>query len=166
MSKMILTNMKKITPLHHNEHHQYEYYKHEVTDSRQKYEVSSPKEGNQTIAAFYTLPPQKANYPFHYHTTNEEVFYIIAGSGILETFDAKHPITAGDIIVCPAGKGGAHKITDTSETESLVYLDVDTNNTPDIAYYPHSNKFGIRAAGGVRDNYDFDSKIGYYDNNV
>lgn len=164
MEKIIIKNMNKITPQHQNEHKQYEYYKFEVTDSRDKYEVSSPNEGNQTVAAFYTLPPGKSNYPFHYHTANEEVFYIISGSGILETFDEKYPITSGDIVVCPAGKNGAHKITNSSETENFVYLDVDTNNTPDIAYYPHSNKVGIRAAGGIRDNYNADNKINYYDN--
>jgi len=160
---MIITNMDKITPSHH-QHKQYEYHKHEVTDSRQKYEVASPREGNQTVVAFYTLPPGKSSYPFHYHSTNEEVFYIISGNGIVETFDAKHAVAAGDIMVFPAGKNGAHKITNSSETEDLVYLDVDTNNTPDIAYYPHSNKLGIRAAGGVHDNYRLDSKVDYYDN--
>ncbi|MCL2702928.1 MAG: cupin domain-containing protein [Defluviitaleaceae bacterium] len=164
MKEIIITSMEKITPVHRNEHMQYEFYKYEVTDSREKYEVSGPNEGNQTVAAFYTLPPGKSNYPFHYHTTNEEVFYIISGNGIFETFEGKHPVKAGDIVVCPAGKGGAHKITNASETENLVYLDVDTNNTPDIAYYPHSNKFGIRAAGGIRDNYSLDGKIHYYDN--
>ena len=164
MPNIIITNMNKITPVHKNEHEPYEYYKSEVTDSREKYEVSCPNEGNQTVVAFYTIPPDKSNYPFHYHTTNEEVFYIISGNGILETFEDKYEISTGDIIVCPAGKNGAHKITNASETENLVYLDVDTNNTPDIAYYPHSNKVGIRAAGGVRDNYNIDGKINYYDN--
>lgn len=164
MSKIIITNMSKITPKHQNEHKQYEYYKFEVTDGQEKYEVASPNEGNQTVAAFYMLPPGKSNYPFHYHTANEEVFYIISGCGILETFDGKHSLKAGDIVVFPVGEKGAHKITNSSETENLVYLDVDTNNTPDIAYYPHSNKVGIRAAGGIRDNYSLDSKIDYYDN--
>ena len=163
MKKIIITNMDKINPKHQNEHKRYEYYKFEVTDSREKYEVASPNEGNQTVVAFYTLPPGKSNYPFHYHTTNEEVFYIISGNGILETFDEKYKIAAGDIVVCPAGKNGAHKIINSSETENLVYLDVDTNNTPDIAYYPRSNKLGIRAAGGVHDNYNLDNKIDYYD---
>jgi len=163
MNNIIISKLDNITPKHHNEHKDFEYYKYEVTDSREKYEVISPKEGNQTVVAFYTLPPGKSNYPFHYHTTNEEVFYIISGSGILETFDKNYPISAGDVVVCPVGKGGAHKITNSSETENLVYLDVDTNNTPDIAYYPHSNKFGIRAAGGIRNNYNLDNKLGYYD---
>jgi len=163
MKNIIINKLGNITPKHQNEHKDYEYYKYEVTDSREKYEVVSPKEGNQTVVAFYTLPPSKSNYPFHYHTTNEEVFYIISGNGILETFDKNYPISAGDIIVCPVGKNGAHKITNSSETENLIYLDVDTNNTPDIAYYPHSNKFGIRAAGEIRDNYSLDNKIDYYD---
>lgn len=163
MKEIIITNINKIAPKHQNEHEQYEYYKSEVTDSRCKYEVSSSNEGNQTVAAFYTLPPGKSNYPLHYHTSNEEVFYVISGNGILETFETKYPIAAGDIVVCPAGKNGAYKITNCSETENLFYLDVDTNNTPDIVYYPHSNKIGIRAVGGIHDNYSLDSNLDYYD---
>jgi len=162
--KIIITCKEKIKPVHCNEHKKYEHYKYEVTDSREKYEVRSPNEGNQTVVAFYELPPGKSTCPFHYHTVNEEVFYIISGSGILETPDGEYPIKAGDIFVCPAGKSGAHKITNSSEKENLVYLDVDTNKTPDIAYYPHSNKVGIRTADGVRDNFSLDSTIDYYDN--
>ena len=164
MNQIIKANMNGITPKHVDEYKNYEYFKYEVTNSRQKYEVASPNEGNQTVVAFYTLPPGKSNYPFHYHTTNEEVFYIISGEAVLETYDRSLSITASDVIVCPAGKNGAHKITNISETENLVYLDVDTNNSPDIAYYPHSNKLGVRIAGGIRDNFSLDSKIGYYDN--
>jgi uncharacterized cupin superfamily protein len=163
MEEIIITNMEKITSYHHK-HEQYEYDKFEVTDAKYKYETASPNEGNQTVAAFYSLPPGKSNYPLHYHTTNEEVFYIISGNGILETSDANYQIKAGDIVVCPVGKKGAHKITNSSETENLVYLDVDTNNTPDIVYYPHSNKLGIRAAGGMRDNFSLDSNVDYYQN--
>ena len=164
MKKIIITNKNEINPMHHKEHQQYEYYKFEVTDSREKYEVRSPNEGNQTVVAFYEIPPGKSNYPFHYHTTNEEVFYVISGSGILETAHEKRAIKAGDIVVCPVGENGAHKITNASETENLIYLDVDTNNTPEIAYYPHSKKVGIRSAGGVRDNYSLEKKVDYYDN--
>jgi uncharacterized cupin superfamily protein len=164
MKDIIITNQNEIKAKHQDVHKPYDYFVQEVTDSKDKYEVVGPSDKNQTVVAFYTLPPGKSNYPFHYHTTNEEVFYIISGSGILETFDAKHQIKAGDVIVCPVGKKGAHKILNTSETENLVYLDVDTNNTPDIVYYPNSNKVGIRAVDGVRDNYRLDSKVDYYDN--
>jgi uncharacterized cupin superfamily protein len=162
MSKIIITNMKKLDPKHQNEHPGYEFYKYEVTDGKQKYEVNSPNEGNQTVVAFYELPPGKSNYPFHYHSANEEVFYVISGNGVLETSEGEYPIAAGDIFVCPVGKSGAHKITNTGET-NLVYLDVDTNKTPDIAYYPHSNKVGIRAAGEIKANFILDNKVSYYE---
>ena len=164
MSEIIITNMNKIAPTYQNKHEKYEFYKYAVTESVQKYEVASPREGNQTVTAFYSLPPGKSSYPFHYHTVNEEVFYIISGSGVVETFDGEHSVTAGDIMVFPAGKAGAHKLTNTSETENLVYLDVDTNKTPEIAYYPHSNKVGIRAVNGMRDNFDLGDTVDYYDN--
>jgi len=163
MSEIIISNKNQISKKYHSgEHERYEYHKQEVTDARQKYQVRSPAEGNQTVVAFYTLPPGKSSYPYHYHTTNEEVFYIISGEGILETSDGERTISAGDIIVCPVGERGAHRLTNSSETEDLVYLDVDTNNTPDIAYYPHSGKLGIRAAGGVHDNYRIGGDVDYY----
>ena len=71
MSKIIISNIDSIIPNHVNEHNEYEYRKYEVTDGRHKYEVSSPNEGNQTVMAFYTLPPGKSNYPFHFHSANE-----------------------------------------------------------------------------------------------
>ena len=166
MDEIIVTRMDKIRPIHHNEHEKYEYYRHDVTKREYKYEAASPKEGNQTVVAFYTIPPGKSNYPFHYHTANEEVFYIISGCGILETPNGTRPVTAGDIIVCPVGQGGAHKITNSSSEADLTYLDVDTNNTPDIAFYPHTNKAGIRAVGGIRANFNLDSKVDYYDSEL
>jgi len=163
MGKFIITNINKLSPKHENMVLPYEYYRYEVTDGKEKYEVGSPNGGNQTVVAFYVIPPGKAGYQFHYHIANEEVFYVVAGKGICETFDGSHAISAGDIVICPAGKNGAHRILNASETENLVYLDVDTNHTPDIAYYPHSRKVGIRTAGGIRDNYSLDEPVGYYD---
>jgi len=52
MGKLIVTNMDAINPTHHNEHELYEYSQYEVTDSREKYEVTGPSEGNQTVVAF------------------------------------------------------------------------------------------------------------------
>jgi len=162
MSGIVIKRMDRMTPKHVNKHEKYEHYRYDVTDNKQKYNVDKPIDGNQTVTAFYVLPPGMSSYPFHYHTVNEEVFYIISGSGVLETFSGEQTVTAGDVIVFPAGKEGAHKLTNDSETENLVYLDVDTNKTPEIAYYPHSNKVGIRACG-VRQNFDLGTTVGYYE---
>jgi uncharacterized cupin superfamily protein len=149
-----ITNKDLLKPKHKSEHSSYEYYKYEVTER---------KKDSQCYVAIYEIPPQKSNYPYHYHLRNEEVFYIIHGSGILETPNGNKPITTGDIIVCPPLEEGAHKIINTSETEVLTYIDFDTVNSPDIAYYPHSDKVGIILSGESSTFYKSQSNVDYYD---
>lgn len=136
--EIVITNKSSIEPKHRNEHEPYEYFKYEVTKRNKE---------NQCYVAIYEIPPQKANYPYHYHLKNEEVFYIISGEGILETPEGERCIRAGDIIVCPPSEKGAHRIINSSQTEILVYLDCDTVNSPDIAYYPSSGKVGLIVTG-------------------
>lgn len=149
-----ITNKNLIEPKHKSEHEPYEYYKYEVTER---------KRGNQCYVAIYEIPPQKANYPYHYHLKNEEVFYIISGNGILETPSGNRTISAGDIIVCPPSEKGAHKIINSSHTEMLTYLDCDTVNYPDIAYYPHSDKVGIILNGESNTFYKKNTAVEYYE---
>jgi uncharacterized cupin superfamily protein len=63
-----------------------------------KYEVTSRKDFNQCYVAVYEIPPMKANYPYHYHLTNTEVFYIISGQGRLRTPAGDRSVKAGVII--------------------------------------------------------------------
>ena len=84
---------------------------------------------------FYTLQPGKANYPYHYHTTNEEVFYIISGQGTLKTPEGEKTVSEGDVIIMPANKAGAHRLINTSDMP-LVYLEVKTSKSPEIVLYP------------------------------
>lgn len=148
-----IINKDAIKPKHQNEHEHYEYYKYEVTKRNEDY---------QCHVSIYEIPPEKSNYPYHYHLKSEEIFYVISGIGIIETPNGEKPIKAGDIIVCPSSPNGAHKITNTSKTEMLIYIDCDTINFPDIAYYPKSNKVGI-----IQDNekffYKTDNNVPYYD---
>ena len=49
---------------------------------------------------------------YHVHETNEEVYYLSSGKGIL-TFDGKeYEMKAGDISVCKTGHGHAFKAVD------------------------------------------------------
>lgn len=151
---ILITRKERIEPGHRDEHEKYEYF---------KYEVTKRKRGDQIYAAFYDIPPLKANYPYHYHTRSEEVFYIISGSGILKTPDGDRKITAGDIVVCPAGEKSAHRIINASETEYLTYLDVDAVRSPDAVFYPDSGKVGITINGERSMFFKADSTVGYYE---
>lgn len=91
------------------------------------------------------LPPGKRAFPRHNHHVNEEMFFVLEGTGELRVGDARHPIRAGDVIACPpGGPQTAHQIHNTGDVE-LKFLAVSTRQYPEIVEYPDSGKFGIRA---------------------
>lgn len=116
----------------------------------------------QCVAAVYEVPPGKSAYPYHYHTANEEIFYIISGEGVLRTPDGERRVAAGELLFFPADERGAHKLTNASETETLVYLDVDTVNPLDVSAYPDSGKIGVWGMG-VNKVFRADDAVDYYD---
>ena len=118
--------------------------------------------GEHSQVCFYELPPRHSNYPYHYHLDQEETFYIISGEGVLKTPDGVKRVRAGDLIFCPAGEGGAHRLTNTSDSEAMVYLDFDALPQRDVCVYPDSRKVAVwsRRFSGV---YRIEDKVDYYD---
>jgi uncharacterized cupin superfamily protein len=91
------------------------------------------------------VPPGKRAFPFHNHRVNEEMFFVLQGTGEVRIGGSIHPIRTGDVIACPAGgRETAHQIINTG-TEELRYLAVSTRLSPEIAEYPDSGKFGLLA---------------------
>lgn len=147
-----IVNKDMLKPKHKNEHEHYEYNKYEVSEK-----------GSSCSVAIYEIPPQKSNYPYHYHMKNEEVFYVISGSGIVETHDGEKEIKAGDIIICPPLENGAHKITNTSQEEKLVYFECDVVSFPDVVCYPHADKIGIITEDKPGRFYKNGDNVAYYE---
>lgn len=97
-----------------------------------------------------TVPPGKRAYPFHCHHVNEEMFFVIEGTGMVRIGDAEYPIRKGDVIAAPAGgKATAHQIVNTSDAE-LRYLAVSTMVPSEVVEYPDSGKVGIRVGNETR----------------
>lgn len=91
------------------------------------------------------VPAGKRAFPFHNHRVNEEMFFILSGSGEVRIGEEKFSIREGDFIACPPGdRSTAHQIINTGTTE-LRYLAVSTKMSPEIAEYPDSDKFGVLA---------------------
>ena len=61
------------------------------------------------------------------------VKHIISGEGILRTQDGERTVREGELLFFPTGPKGAHKLTNASETERLVYIDFDVVH--DVDYY-------------------------------
>jgi uncharacterized cupin superfamily protein len=89
------------------------------------------------------IAPGKRAFPFHNHRVNEEMFFVIEGTGEVRIGEAIYPIRAGDVIACPpGGMETAHQIRNTGASEMRV-LAVSTRMWPEIADYPDSGKFGV-----------------------
>lgn len=92
-----------------------------------------------------TIPPGKRAFLFHNHRVNEEMFFILEGSGEVRIGEERHPIRQGDVITCPPGGADtAHQIINTGDVE-LKFLAVSTALYPEVAEYPDSGKFAVRA---------------------
>ncbi len=95
------------------------------------------------------LPPGKRVCPYHNHRIDEEMFFILEGSGTLRFGDQTYPVRANDIIACPPGdRSVAHQIVNTGDVP-MKFLALSTREQHDICEYPDANKVGVfcRAEG-------------------
>ncbi len=109
-----------------------------------KFGLISRRIGSKNLGYNLTVVPAgKRAFPFHSHRVNDEMFFIIEGHGEIRIGDETHPIRQGDLIACPpGGRETAHQIINNSDAE-LRYLAVSTNNSPEVAEYPDSGKYGV-----------------------
>ncbi len=146
-------NKSELKLKHKCEHEGFEYYKREFV---------AKGEAAKSLVSIFEIPPRKAAYPYHYHLKNEETFYILSGEGILKTPEGERKVVAGDLLFFPAKASGAHKLTNSSATETLVYIDFDAIHDLDVAIYPDSNKIGIWGKD-VNKVFPQDADVDYYE---
>src|SRR3981081_2299948 len=53
--------------------------------------------------SYDVVPPGKRSCPFHSHRAEEEMFFIVKGSGLLRYGNDTRRIRAGDFLCCPVG---------------------------------------------------------------
>ncbi len=153
MGEIRHSKVEDIAANHKCEHEKYEYYR------RKFIPFGAAK---NTVVSVYEIPPRKSAYPYHYHLKNEETFYILSGRGVLRTPEGERTVGPGELIFFPTGPEGAHKLTNASETENLVYIDFDAVQDVDIAIYSDSEKIGVWGMG-VNQVFPQGESVGYYD---
>ena len=104
----------------------------------------------------------KRSCPFHSHRAEEEMFFIIRGTGTLRYGRETRKIRAGDFICCPTGgPETAHQIINDSDAE-LAYISVSTMMPAEVCEYPDSKKVGAFGGTGAESL----RHITHYDHNV
>lgn len=107
--------------------------------------VAAPFGAKRLGARYVEIPPGKKAWPFHCHHANDELFVILAGAGVLRYGEEEHDVSAGDVVVCPAGGvETAHQLR-AAGSKPLRYLAVSTMNEPDVLEYPDSGKVAVFA---------------------
>ena len=153
MSEIKHSKIEDVPVSHKCEHEGYEYY-------RRKFIPFG--DAKNSLVSVYEIPPHKSAYPYHFHHNNEETFYILSGKGVLRTPDGERKVSAGEFLFFPTGPAGAHKLTNSSDPENLVYIDFDVVHDVDITIYPDSEKIGVWGMG-INQLYPQDEAVDYYD---
>lgn len=99
--------------------------------------------------SYDVVPPGKRSCPFHSHRAEEEMFFIVRGSGLLRYGNETRKVRAGDFICCPTGgPETAHQIVNDG-TEELAYISVSTMMPAEVCEYPDSGKIGAFGGEGA-----------------
>jgi uncharacterized cupin superfamily protein len=97
--------------------------------------------------AFVEVPVGKHAFGYHYHDQSEEIFYIVSGTGKLRCAYGEKDVKAGDMLCFPTGEKGAHVLSNSSKTDTLVFIDFDVKaSKADIVTLPDIGKMMLSGA--------------------
>jgi uncharacterized cupin superfamily protein len=108
----------------------------------ERYAVVSDKIGAKKLGYSISLvPPGKRVCPYHNHHVNEEMFFILEGTGTYRFNDQEYPVRPGDFCAAPpGGRETAHHLINTGNVD-LKYIALSTMEEPEICEQPDSDKF-------------------------
>lgn len=90
------------------------------------------------------VPPGTSPGPRHAHHANEEMLFVISGTGVIRIGAEEFPLEAGHLVCLPAGSEHAHQVFNRGDDE-LRFLAVSTMRHPEVIEYPDSGKLATIA---------------------
>jgi len=84
--------------------------------------------------------------PYHWHTREEELFVVMAGTPTLRTSRGSFGLRAGDCVAFTTDPRGAHRISNEGD-EAAIVLAIANTDGGDVCYYPDSRKFVVESTG-------------------
>ena len=91
------------------------------------------------------VAPGMRSAPPHCHSSEEELFVVLEGDGVVVLGDEEHPVRPGSLVGRPAGSRVAHSfLAGPSGLKLLAYSDQVAG---DMCFYPRSNMVGLLGLG-------------------
>ena len=95
-------------------------------------------------ASVFELPPGASTFPLHAHHANEELLVVLSGRPTLRTIEGERTLEEGEVVACPTGREGAHRIDNRADTPVRVLI-VSTMISPDVVEHIDSEKVYARS---------------------
>jgi len=135
--------------------------------TRRQARVAAQAGARDVGGTVYELRSGEAICPLHFHRANEEMVIVLAGRPTLRTLDGQRELEPGEVVACPVGRAGAHRIDNHGDEPARVLI-VSTMRYPEVVDYPDSGKLGARTAGpgdpsGERILFRRESAVDYFD---
>ncbi len=99
-------------------------------------------------ATDYEIAPGGRISPLHVHHTNEERIIVLSRGPTLRTPERTRELELGEVVACPAGRRGAHRVENNGERPVRVLI-VSTMVFPDVVEHLDSEKVLVVSAPPV-----------------
>ena len=94
------------------------------------------------------VPPGKANFPYHAHSAQWELYLVISGKGSVRHKDGTTEVGPGDAFIF--GPDELHQLSNPGQKDFIYYVIAD-NPIGESFYYPDSGKWKVnRSSAGDR----------------
>jgi len=103
------------------------------------------------------LDPGKFSFPYHFHSSSEELIMIISGSMTLRSVGGFEILNQGELVFFETGEKGTHQLYNHTQSP-CTYLDLRTTIGIDITEYPDSGKINILPSWEV---YEKNTRVEY-----
>jgi uncharacterized cupin superfamily protein len=94
-------------------------------------------------ASLFELAPGAATFELHAHYANEELLVVVSGTPTLRTLEGERQLETGEVVACPAGHEGAHRLDNHADEPARVLL-VSTMRAPEINEMLEDGTFWVR----------------------
>ena len=97
------------------------------------------QEGQQPFSVdLVRLPAGAANWPYHSHSAQWELYLVLSGRGKVRTPDGVAEVREGDCVLHPPGE--AHHMKNTGATDLVYYL-ISSNSASDVCHFPDTDRW-------------------------
>ena len=90
-------------------------------------------------ASVYEIDAGGRASPLHVHYANEELVVVLSGRPSLRTADGTRDLAVGEVVACPTGLRGAHRVENNSDEPARVLI-VSTMIFPEVVTHLDSDK--------------------------